>query len=111
MLCRDFVEQGGCLRSDCRYAHGRNELCTPEHFNVPGYKAHFCTRHLLADLQCDKDFQDCFDAHCPLDLRPDLPSVPPELQGTSFTYSDSHVHLDEVLLARRYGSLWMHKRM
>eukprot|EP00930_Biecheleria_cincta_P076150 TRINITY_DN63362_c0_g1_i1.p1 TRINITY_DN63362_c0_g1~~TRINITY_DN63362_c0_g1_i1.p1 ORF type:complete len:518 (-),score=59.12 TRINITY_DN63362_c0_g1_i1:316-1869(-) len=111
MLCSEYARHGTCATVACRNAHGRSELHTPHHFDRPGYKSNLCTLFLLDDLHCDKAFQDCFDAHGPLDLRPDLPTLPPDLKGEHFSYSDSHVHLDAVLLARRYGSLWMHKRV
>mmetsp|Transcript_133792 Transcript_133792/g.373008 ORF Transcript_133792/g.373008 Transcript_133792/m.373008 type:complete len:215 (-) Transcript_133792:3-647(-) len=108
-LCEQFTQTGQCPKDDCFFAHGQDELRTPPAFRgVPGYKRVLCTYHLLAELECQEE--SCFDAHGPLDLRRLRPSLPPSLRGAAFLYSDAHLHLDEVLLSRRYGSRREYKK-
>lgn len=111
-LCEEFARTSRCpAETACQNAHGRDELRTPKAFEWDeGYKTSLCTWYLLDDTECNEVSYNCYDAHGKSDLRPVPLSMPPTLCGTSFTYSDAHVHLDHVLLARRYGSAWMSKR-
>lgn len=112
MLCEEFARSSTCQAGAvCPGAHGRSELRTPTAFEMDqGYKTSLCTWYMLEDTKCDEASYNCYDAHGSLDLRPVALSIPASLRGTTFTYSDAHVHLDQVLLARRYGSGWMYKR-
>lgn len=110
-LCEGFARSGRCPVEDCPGAHGAEELRTPWAFQgQPGYKSSLCTSYLLEDLSCDEASHNCWDAHGPLDLRRVAVAPPPDLRGVDFTFCDAHLHLDQVLLARRYGSNWMYKR-
>merc|ERR1712232_788679 len=75
-----------------------------------GYKISMCSWFMLEDLFCPHPSHKCWDAHGKMDLRRAILTVPPELQFTEFVFCDAHVHLDQVLLARRYGSGWVYKR-
>lgn len=110
-LCERFLTSGHCSAEDCFDSHGRDELRTPKAFQgLPGFKVSLCTWYVLEDLTCEKASHQCWDAHGKLDLRCSPVALPPQLKGASFTFSDAHLHLDQVLLARRYGSNWMYKR-
>merc|ERR1712048_1241781 len=105
MLCEEFMTKGTCAKKDCTCAHGKAELQTPEVFKgMPGYKACLCTDYILS--RCTD--ANCFCAHGIMDLRRQSLKVPSALVGQQFFFSDSHVHLDHVLLARKYGTYWFH---
>lgn len=113
VLCAEFHRAGSCSRESCPDAHGMEELRTPSIYsNVPGYKACLCTFYMFEDLQCGEEL--CFEAHGLLDLRRRPPTKPPEALldegGTPSVFCDAHVHLDHVLMSRRYGSTWFYKR-
>jgi len=111
ILCHNFVNLGQCALENCSGAHGNAELRTPKVFEGnDGYKASLCLWHMVEDLECDQASHNCFDAHGVLDLRRVPLTMPPELEGCQFTYSDAHVHLDHVLLSRRFGTKFTYKR-
>lgn len=108
-LCKFFEDTGTCFYEDeCWFAHGRQELRTPEAFKgVSGYKSCLCTFYMMEGIECLDD--NCADAHGPLDLRRLPLSVPRELKEP-FRYSDAHVHMEQVLLSRRYGTSYFYKQ-
>lgn len=110
-LCCSYHTSGTCDKADCVGAHGVAELRTPAVWQgVPGYKASLCTFFMMDDLECGEK-ANCPDAHGHLDLRRLPLSVPPELMSAAApVYSDAHVHLDQVLLSRKYGTCWFYKR-
>lgn len=111
MMCEKYALSGHCSVEDCPFAHGEEELRTPKEFEGQrGFKNSLCTWHLLDNMQCEEESQNCWDAHGKLDLRRPLFRLPPDLHGVDFTFCDAHLHLDHVLLARTYGSNWMWKR-
>lgn len=110
-LCEGYMV-GRCVSGEnCVDAHGKEELLTPTSFEgQDGYKWSLCTFFMLEDTKCAQASHNCFYAHGHLDLRRPLVTLPGGLGHATFTYSDAHVHLDQVLLGRRYGALWMYKR-
>jgi len=74
---------------------------------MPGYKACLCTNYMVPELECKEEV--CFLAHGVHDRRRLPPGVPRSVAGIGFLYSDSHCHLDHVLLSRRYGQFWYYK--
>jgi len=113
-LCSTFNSSGKCDKDNCFGAHGSEELRTPAVWRgVPGYKTSLCTFFMLDDLECGEG-ANCPDAHGHLDLRRLPLAIPPGVAAASaaapVVYSDAHVHLDQVLLSRKYGTCWFYKR-
>lgn len=107
-LCEEVWHGRMCGREHCPFAHGPEELETPMVFRgMPGYKACLCTFFTVEGAQCNDSF--CFNAHGEVDRRKLPLAVPRALCAQQFLYSDSHVHLDHVLLSRKYGTSWFYK--
>eukprot|EP00927_Polykrikos_kofoidii_P039432 TRINITY_DN33822_c0_g1_i1.p1 TRINITY_DN33822_c0_g1~~TRINITY_DN33822_c0_g1_i1.p1 ORF type:complete len:570 (+),score=75.44 TRINITY_DN33822_c0_g1_i1:119-1828(+) len=107
-LCEAFVREGHCSRTSCADAHDVHEMETPTIFKgMPGYKVCLCTYFMVPGRGCRDEH--CFDAHGPLELRRPRLTVPRALGNGSFFFGDAHVHLDHVLLSRKYGSYFFYR--